>query len=193
MGKKYCNIENKWCKGLKKGICTWCQKDITSITRCPRIVAIETKRLSELLKEVTFENAFAALCKWFRDQEQSVEGYKEVFNKLCTMVPHRHKLTDMFIHIDIVREDDPEDQDWLNVSGMEPNNVTHYGIEFCKWNDWISMYITQDTLNALSPEEIVGACLYEMTFFGFSENTVQYKKEELFESVKKAKEAAKNL
>ena len=41
------------------------------------------------------------------------------------------------------------------------------------------MFITQRTLDILSNEEIVAACLYEMTFFGYEEKDVMNEKTKL--------------
>ena len=191
MGKLHCKIENKWCKFLiRKGICTYCDKNIKEISRCPRLSEIETVRFSELLKVVSFEDVFVALTKWFDNQEPAKDGYHEVFRKLCLMKPQKHELGDMFIDIHKVKEDDGSE--WLDVSGKFPNKTITYGIEFCPWIEWVSMFITQTTLDMFTPEEIVGACLWEMTFYGFTEDKVDETKKELIKSVEDAKEALKN-
>ena len=188
MGKLHCKVENKWCKHLKRGICLYCNTNIDSVSRCPRLAEIETKRLADLLKTVSFDDVFVSLCKWFTDQERSVEGYREVFNKLLKITPHKHYLNDLFISIDQVEEDG---KTWMDVSGIHLNNSIRYGVEFCPWTDWISMFITQETLDTLSPEEIVAGCLYEMTYFGFTESKVQDMKDELISSVKETMEKHK--
>jgi hypothetical protein len=89
-------------------------------------------------------------------------------------------------------EEEDDGTEWLNVTGVNVNTRQHYGIEFCKWSDWVSMFITQETLDAFSKEDIVAACLYEMTFFGFTEKNVMDEKDKLEKSVEEAKEALKN-
>lgn len=173
MGKNFCNIGGKWCKFSKKGNCTFCNTFIDTLKTCPRVDAIATKQFAELLKEVNFEDVFTSLCKWFSDQEDSKKGYELVFNYLLTLKPQKMtNLNDLFIAVDKVMEDG---QEYLNVSGKQVNgfNPKFYGIEFCPWKDWVSMYITQETLDNLSYNEIVGACLWEMTFFGFEEDKIK--------------------
>lgn len=188
MGKNFCKVENKWCKFLRHDVCefTNAKTNICDVSRCPRLAAIETTRLSTLLQEVKFEDVFKELTYWFTDQEKSKEGYRDVFNKLLAMKPKKHNLSDLFINIEVVNEDDGN---WLNVDGVNVIGNDHktYGIEFLKWEDWVSMFITTPTLQRLPKETIVAGCLYEMTFFGFEQESVQGYKEKLINSIEEVK------
>ena len=180
MNKNYCKIEHKWCKYCKRGRCAYCDKELAKVTRCPRLTEIETVRFYELLKSVKFEDVFASIMKWFKNQENSIEGYRKVFNTLLDMTPKKHNLTDLFINVEKVVEDDIE---WLDVSGYTFDKKKHYSIEFESWNDWVSMFVTKETLDSLTTEEIVGACLWEMTYFGFDEGEVVETYGKILESV----------
>ena len=187
MGKNYCNVEQKWCKFLRRGICKYSNCSLNNISKCERVTKIETVTLSDLLKQVAFDDVFKELTKWFSDQESNEDGYSSVFYPLLEKTPKRHKLDDLFIEVKKVTEDD--ETEWLNVSGIniaKKSNIT-YGIEFEPWDEWVSMFITQETLDTLSKETIVAACLYEMTFFGFTENKVQNEKDRLSNVLKKMK------
>lgn len=194
MGKNFCRIEYKWCKYLKRGNCTYVNSNIDCINRCPRIAEIETVRLADLLKEVSFDNAFNSICKWFINQEQNKNGYKEVYDKLLLMTPKKHNLNDLFIDVDLVEEDG---KNWIDVSGKDLKKNTRYGIEFCEWIDWISMFITKDSFDKFSKEDIVGACMWEMTFYGFNENNVKSFHDKMIssleEALEKEKQSTKNL
>lgn len=108
------------------------------------------------------------------------------------MSPKKHKLDDLFIEVRIVKETDGND--WLNVSGVNVlgKSTAKYGIEFNPWRDWVSSFITQKTLDTLDKEDIVAACLYEMTFFGFEEQRVQDEKNKIFNSIEECKKAVKD-
>lgn len=190
-GKEYCKVEKKWCKFLNHNICNKANCELCHVNRCPRLVEIETVRFSDILKDVTFDKAFDRLCFWYPDQKSSEKGYKEVFNKLLLMTPHKHNLTDLFINVYLVEENG---KDYIDVDGIDMINKNHirYGIEFEPWIDWVSMFITQSSLDTFTKEDIVGACLYEMTFFGFTENNVQNEKQKLIDSVNECKEQLKN-
>lgn len=189
MGKTFCKIEKKWCKYLKHDICHYSDENIDLISRCKRLKDIETRRLSDILKEVEFEDVFTALCHWYSDQEGSKEGYRKVFNTISSMRPKKHNLNDLFI--DITKAiDEYDNSEYIDVSGtyVIGHDNKSYGIEFCNWNDWISMFITQESIDTFTNEEIVAGCLYEMTFFGFEEEKVKEEEKKLISSIEEAKE-----
>ena len=195
MGKRYCKVEKKWCRFLQRGICTKAGCELTKVSRCPRLTEIETVRLYDILKQTEFETVFKTLCHWFSDQDKSREGYEYVYNRIKEMKPYKHKFSDLFIKVEVVKEEDEDIGigDWLNVCGKDiiSKSIINYGLEFEDWNNWISMFITQDTLDTLSKEDIVAACLYEMTFYGFTEEKIQERHNELMETVKLAKNMLK--
>lgn len=190
MGKSFCKIEKKWCKFLKHNICLYCTKNIFDINRCPRLFEIETIRLATILQEVTFEDVFKCLIRYFTDQEVNKDAYLSVFNTLLEKKPKKHNLDDLFICVEKSKDDfSNDDREYLNTYGINVINHTNirYGLEFCEWIDWISMFITKETLKTLSKEEIVASCLYEMTFFGFCEEKVKDEKQTMinrFEDLK---------
>ena len=187
MGKKYCEVEKKWCKLLQKGICKCANTEIENVDKCPRIAEIETTTLKTLLREVKFDDVFKMLCKYYPDQKYSRNGYESVFNKLLKKKPKKHRLDDLFIRVEHINDENGE---WLDVDGVNLKKPDiAYGIEFLKWSDWVTMFITKETLRSLSKEDIVAGCLYEMTFYGFTEEHVMSEKKRLEEGIEGAKKA----
>lgn len=41
------------------------------------------------------------------------------------------------------------------------------------WNEWLGMPVEEDTLKQLTPAQIVGYSIYEMTFFGWTEQQIR--------------------
>lgn len=168
--KKYCNIGKKWCKFLRKGVCNFSDCELCDIVKCPRIAEIETMTLYDLIREVNFDEVFSRVCFYFPSQSNSREGYENAFNELLNKKQKKkHCIGDLFIEV-VIEEDD--DENYLDVCGLNIRNGNRYSIELCKWSDWVTMFITKGTLDRLSKEDIVAGCLYEMTFFGFSEKSV---------------------
>jgi hypothetical protein len=184
MGKNFCNVENKWCKLLRRGVCKVANTELNNVKICPRIAEIETTTLYTLIREVKFEDVFKRICYYFEGQRDSKDGYKSAFNELMAKKRRKHNLSDLFIRVEVINEDG---SDYLNIDGINIKNGKHYGIEFCNWEDWVSMFIQKETLDTLSKEDIVAGCLYEMTFFGFSEKRVQEENEKMQKSVEEAK------
>jgi len=186
MGKTFCKVEKKWCKLLKRGVCTFCDNNIEKVNRCPRLAKIETVRLIELLKRTNFEDTFKALCTWHSDQEKNKNGYQHVFNTLLQMKPKKHNLSDLIIVVEKTK-DNICNIEYLDTHGIDPITKKRFGIEFVDWNDWISMFIYEQTLNDLTPEEIIGACLYEMTFYGFEEAKVKQQLQKMVGDIEEMK------
>lgn len=188
MGKNFCNIEHKWCKHLKhSGMCAYCGSNTDALTYCPRVKEIETVRFYDILKSVEFDNVFPLICKWYPTQANGHSDYENVFNKLISMTPKHHELTDMFLEVKKKLWDGKDE--YTDVSGVDviKNDGVAYGIEFVPWVEWISMFITQHTLDSLTYEEIAAACLYEMTYYGFEEDTIKKTKDDIVVSVVEAK------
>lgn len=189
MGKNFCTVENKWCKLLRRGVCKVANADLKDISKCPRVAEIETTTLYAILRQVKFDDVFNRLCHYFESQSDSREGYESVFNELIAKKLKKHNINDLFIKVEIVNEDNCE---YLNTDGIDIKKGTHYAIEFRPWADWVSMFITEETLNSLSKEDIVAGCLYEMTFFGFTEKRVMDEMKRIDESIEWAKKLIKS-
>ena len=186
MGKNFCPLEQKWCKYLKhNGTCGKEGSAVRDVVKCPRIAAIETKTVADIINNVTFDDVFTALVGWFPDQYDNRDGYEKAFADILNRKPRKHRLNDLYIHIEKEVEDGRE---YANVNGKDMNTGRKYGIEFCSWDDWVTMFITEETLEALTNEEIVAACLYEMTFFGYSEGAVIEQLDTMQKNVEEAME-----
>lgn len=187
MGKNFCNIGSKWCKFCKRGNCDFSKVAVDTLNKCPRIEAIATKTLHDMLIMTDFDTVFDTLCKFYPSQTVNIDGYRDVYNKLFTLHPHKmHNLNDLFIVVEKVVE---EDGVYPDVYGKQitGHNPIRYGIEFCKWKDWLSMYITQESLDNFTPTEIVAACLYEMTFNGYDEDIIQGHMDKMIKSIEDIK------
>ena len=187
--KNYCDVGKKWCKFLHKGVCDVAKCELCKISKCPRIAEIETSTLYDLIREVNFEDVFSRLCFYYPSQCDSKDGYEMAFNELLGKKQNKHLLGDLFIEVEIVED---EDEYYLDVTGLNTKSGVHYGIELCEWTDWLTMFITKETLDRLSKEDIVAGCLYEMTFFGFSEKVVLDKLEVMVNGIKEWKKDGVN-
>lgn len=182
--KKYCDVGKKWCKFLRKGVCNFSGCELCDIVKCPRIAEIETVTLYDLIREVNFDEVFSRVCFYYPSQSNGREGYENAFNELLDKKQKKHCIGDLFIEV-IIEEDD--DENYLDVCGLNIQNGNRYAIELCQWSDWVTMFITKETLDRLSKEDIIAGCLYEMTFFGFSEKVVLDKLEVLVNGIKELK------
>lgn len=115
------------------------------------------------------------MCYYDRDMSSKdiYEKGSKVFDVLRTMEP--------------VKKDDLELAVWhgltenhelgYNVSGIGYHELlgdhTCYAIEMTPWNEWLGMPVEEDTLKELTPAQIVGYSMYEMTYLGWTEEEIQ--------------------
>lgn len=53
------------------------------------------------------------------------------------------------------------------------NQEVSYAIEFIDWSEWLDMDVDQKSLSKYSELDIIGHCLWEMTFYGFTQDDIK--------------------
>ena len=140
----------------------------------------------DLIDRYTWAEVYPALFQLYPDQEKGAEGYRQVYETLCSLSPVE---TNMRICIESVtndldgeiyedvsgkdgrtrREASPE-IDWDDEQGRIEES---FGIEFTDWAEWLGMEIDAETATRYSELEIIGRCLWEMTFFGYTQEKIR--------------------
>lgn len=157
-------------------------------------------KFKELIDKYNWNDVYSTLIQLYPDQEKNIEGYKQVFEELCTLRPTETKMR-------IVIEDvfDEYDKEYhAHVSGKDGtlnkesdpkhfkddeigNQEVSYGIEFTDWAEWLSMKIDQESLSKYSELDIIGHCLWEMTFYGFTQKDIKKAIDAINRSAEEAK------
>ncbi len=154
-------------------------------------------KFKELVDRHAWNDVQSILLLLYPDEEKSIEGYRQVYETLRSLQPAETKLriciktvTDDFDgatyeHVSgkdgtTNRETAPE-ADWDDERG---NQEASFGIEFTDWAEWLGMEIDSETAARYSEPEIIGHCLWEMTFFGFSEDKIRKFMDDVEESVR---------
>jgi hypothetical protein len=143
-------------------------------------------KLIDLIKTnnwLSLQNTFLNL---YPDEETLIDEYKNVFEKLQSL-----EFIDMDLEIVITKIGDETDF-YFDVAGYEINlgsSSDTYSLASTKWNKWLGMDISTNTLNEFNELEIISHCLYEMTFFAFDEDEIQ----EYLASLEKSMEEYKEL
>ncbi len=125
--------------------------------------------LKELVSKTDWFDVESKLSELY--PEESTEGYAIVFNKLLLKQP---KPCDIIISFD-----EDEDGTFFSVVGKKQNDDSNYGIEFFPWSEWLGMEVDKQVLLKYNHVEIVVRCLWEMTYVGFDEQTIQHQIEML--------------
>jgi hypothetical protein len=143
-------------------------------------------KFKDLIDKYAWDDAQAALLRLYPDEEKSIEGYQQVYEALRSLSPAETKMRiciesvtsdlDGETYEDVSgkdgrtrREASPE-VDWNDEQG---NKEESFGIEFTDWAEWLGMEIDAETAARYSELEIIGHCLWEMTFFGYTQEKIR--------------------
>lgn len=129
--------------------------------------------LNNILKEVKFELVWKGFVNFYPDLAHLKDKYLKIFNLLLLKIPNEN-VDEMIIHIDKQEIAENTNEIEFRVHGKEKTDewTEYYDISSCKWGDWIGFYLYDKVFEHLSNEEIVALCLYEMTWFGITEDEV---------------------
>ena len=97
---------------------------------------------------------------------QSLDGFKKVFYDLKDMIP-KPSVNERKLRICYYED---HDDSFHGVDFIEDGQV--YGLDFLDWQEVLAMIIDPDTFNCYSIAEIIVHILWEVTFYGFSFETV---------------------
>ncbi len=151
--------------------------------------------LKEIIKTNNWLSIELTLINLYPDQEDVVNDYKRVFEKLEFLEEENN---DMLIVLTEYLEDYDEKTDtettYVDVSGRklkekENSFCNSYALEFVKWEKWLGMELAPETLQIFNELEIIAHCLYEMTFISYEEEEIQ----EQFDAITDKMEEYKSL
>jgi len=138
--------------------------------------------LKDLIKKYKWTDIDKRLFELYPDQKKNYFGYNDVFNVLknkIIKIRNNKKVQLMKIYIDLTYDED-EKHTHFSVYGKngqkEHNWEIHWALELSTYNQWLNYSIAEQTLNNYSEIDIICHCLYEMTFYGYSENQITYQK-----------------
>jgi len=122
----------------------------------------------KLLKSCSWSRLEKKILELFPEPESNIIGYKKVYKSLLKKAPINSNHT-----LWITKE-----QWWgeweTHVFSVAANGDQHYGLEFTPWGKVLGMKVRTSSKD-ISAYEIVARVLFEITFFGFSEERVSAK------------------
>ena len=113
------------------------------------------------------------------------ELYRSIWHELLRIEPIKTEMT--IIMKQIVEEFDNEIEIYYTICAYKKDDVNvTYAIELCHWAEWLGMEVLDKSLEEYGHHYFLANCLWEMTWFGFTEDTIQRKKQEILTSVEEA-------
>ncbi len=131
-------------------------------------------KLYHLIHKHAWDDVHAALVRLYPDHESELEGYEEVFNKLKALTPVDSEYQ---LRIDLVYSESVGEYQ-LETTSMSPTQTSGktgslFILEFTPWSKWLGMELDPHTLEKFSEFDIIAHCMYEMTFFGFTQEDIK--------------------
>lgn len=147
-------------------------------------------KFSEIIKRNSWLSVELVFLQLYPKEKKSLSGYETVFSDLKTINP-----TDTDISIVVSNEkDDFDDEEYVNVSGynnhpeVNPDELTNsLALEFTSWDQWLGMDLDEKSIKDFTELEVISHCLFEMTFIGFDQETIQEEMNKLERSVDEIK------
>lgn len=139
-------------------------------------------KFSEIIQRNSWLSVELVFLQLYPKENKNISGYETVFNNLKTLVPAE---TDFSIAVSN-EKDDFDNEEYVHVSGYKnhpednPDDQSNsYALEFTNWSEWLGMDLDEKSLKDFTELELISHCLYEMTFFGFDQETIQKEMEEM--------------
>ncbi len=149
-------------------------------------------RFKELLKNVVLNDVLTELVISYPGEEEDLEEYEEVFNKLLVLSCNKEAKECMINISETTEMWDDEEEVFISVNGKLPGDDENYCIAFEKWENWLNMTVPDDLCD-YTAAEFVAHCLWEMTWHGFSQEDIQETLQELLATVEEIEKNPENL
>ena len=146
--------------------------------------------LKELINQVQWQDVAVALVSdhpWFRKR---LESFEIVFETLSLMDPVDSECS---IKIELTPDILEPKRVYPEVIGIKEGDNERWALSFCPWKEWLGMVVCQETLDSFSASRIVANCLFDMTFYGSTEEMIDQERQRIEDSIKESKEHPETL
>lgn len=123
--------------------------------------------VKDLVKSTPWDAIWKEMPRLYAQVANSEEGYKMVFDRLHLIVPEP---SDLVLNIKIFFENGDRIAD---VAAYNEECPDGYSMKASSWGCMLGLTISPEVIEQLSHAEIVAHCLYEITWFGSSEEEIQ--------------------
>ena len=145
--------------------------------------------LKELLQTTPWQDIAIALVSAYPNQRKLLEGYQIVFETLKLMEPQK---SDLKLHV--IYDDSESEEGGNDVYGIKADKPDErWGLLFVSWAEWLGIELAPETISTCTPGQIAALCLFEMTFFGFTEDLRAKENQKLMKSAEEAEKHPERL
>ncbi|MBW8332343.1 MAG: hypothetical protein K0M40_10015 [Prolixibacteraceae bacterium] len=147
-------------------------------------------KLSDIIQRNSWLSVELVFMQLYPKEIKNISGYETVFNELKTLGPAE---TDFSIVLSN-EKDDFDNEEYVHVSGYKNHPADNadgspnsYALELTNWDEWLGMDLDEKSIKDFTELELISHCLYEMTFFGFDQETIQKEWKEIENEVDEIK------
>jgi hypothetical protein len=141
--------------------------------------------LRELVLEVQETAVVEAIARFYdqRETQWLPDAVSDVLGQLRKLAPDpagsRYQLS-----IELTPSVDPKDKPFWDVSCIKEGDPDRCGLDLSPWEEWVALRVPQSLLDKMTAPEIVAHCVWEMTFYGFTQEKIAAFRAELESSAK---------
>lgn len=148
--------------------------------------------LKELIKKVKYEEVWKVLKREYNLPEKAKDPYEDAIKELSILSGFGNTSNDEMTIV-VGRFEDFSESGTLifDVFGIIPNDNEHYSMNLEPWRNWVNYPILGKSIGIYGEAEVLAHILYEMTFYGFTEEDVGLKHKEVLEILKESEEQEK--
>ena len=147
-------------------------------------------KLKEIITASNWETVRKAFLRNYPGEKKSIRGYEFVYKKLRAKSPTNSSMVLSCSKCGPDLKGDDEYHDIYGIDGTkrEDGELESFSLSLSPWSEWLGSSLSKDILNNYTKEEIISHCLYDMTFYGFSEADMKKAKKELDTRMKDTKD-----
>ena len=141
--------------------------------------------LRDLVLEVQEAAIVEAIARFYdqRETQWLPDAVSDVLRHLRKLAPDpansRYQLS-----VELTPPVDPTDKPFWDVSCIKEGGPDRCGLDLSPWDEWLALRVPQLLLDNMTAGEIVAHCVWEMTFYGFTQEKIAAFRAELECSVK---------
>jgi hypothetical protein len=157
----------------------------------------EEMKLKELILIADWNEVKSSLLQAYPRSEKSIGKYQSVFETLLSLNPCE---TRMRLYLKQVIREGTDEEPSVEVLGKDgtlnkdlpdfryfgetaspefANSETSFALDLVPWDEWLGTELNPSAIRAYSCSDVIAHCLWEMTFFGFEQATIDKEKKEI--------------
>jgi hypothetical protein len=137
--------------------------------------------LRDLVLKVNETDVVEGIARFYhqREKEWWPDAVADVLGQLRKLTPNLAG-SPYRLGIELTSPIDLEEQPFWDVSCTKDGDPERCGLDLSPWEEWLAIRVPQSLLDKMTPAEIVAHCVWEMTFYGFTQEKIAAFRTELF-------------